>query len=161
MAVVNSGLDIAELDKTAGSLFTKGIAESTQRTYKSGQTRFLNFCALGNFTAVPVTETVLCYFVARLSNEGLKHRTIKVYLSAVRHLHIAEGKEDPFLCPMNRLHALYSAGCEERGGIEVHRGQSETTHYSLHLEEDEARLGRKNRGRRYCDVVGSSMLGLP
>ena len=28
--------------------------------------------------------------------EGLKHRTIKVYLSAVRHLHIAEGESDPF-----------------------------------------------------------------
>jgi hypothetical protein len=49
---------------------------------------------------------VLCYFVAQLSKEGLKHRTIKVYLSAVRYLHIAEGKEDPFQSPMNRLHYI-------------------------------------------------------
>ena len=27
---------------------------------------------------------------------GLKHRTIKAYLSAIRHLHICEGAGDPF-----------------------------------------------------------------
>ena len=46
------------------------------------------------------TETVLCEFVAKLGSEGL---SIKVYLSVIRHL---EGKEDPFLSSMNRLHYI-------------------------------------------------------
>ena len=60
----------------------------------------LTFCALGNFTAVTATDTVLCEFVAKLGSEGL---SIKVYLSVIRHL---EGKEDPFLSSMNRLHYI-------------------------------------------------------
>ena len=44
----------------------------------------------------PVNEAKLCSFVARLADEHLKHRTIKVYLSAVRHLQISEGLPDPF-----------------------------------------------------------------
>ena len=33
------GLDTTELDKIAGSLFAKGLAESSQRTYRCGQNR--------------------------------------------------------------------------------------------------------------------------
>ena len=43
---------------------------------------------------------MLCEFVAKLGSEGL---SIKVYLSVIRHL---EGKEDPFLSSMNRLHYM-------------------------------------------------------
>ena len=58
--------------------------------------------------------SVLCYFVAQLAKDGLKHRTMKVYLSAVRHLHIEEGKKDPFQAPLNRLHnTLWGAKREE------------------------------------------------
>ena len=39
----------------------------------------------------------LARFVASMAKAGLKHRTMKVYLSAFRFLHIAEGGEDPFL----------------------------------------------------------------
>ena len=52
---------------------------------------------------VPASEAVLCRFVAFLGREGLKHRTIKSYLSAVRHLHIAEGVPDPFQLSRHRL----------------------------------------------------------
>ena len=57
-------------------------------------------------TPVPSQESVLCAFAAYLSgHEALKHRTIKVYLSAVRHLHISAALPDPFAAatPMNRL----------------------------------------------------------
>lgn len=54
--------------------------------------------------AVPATETVLIHFVSQLVKEGLKHRTIKTYLSAIRFLHISEGEEDPFKIPLHRLH---------------------------------------------------------
>ena len=46
---------------------------------------------------VPASEDVLVLFVSQLAKDGLKHRTIKAYLSAIRFLHIAEGRGDPFL----------------------------------------------------------------
>ncbi len=41
--------------------------------------------------AVPASEATLVYFMAQLAKEGLKYRTMKVYLSMVRYLHITEG----------------------------------------------------------------------
>jgi len=91
------------LDKIAKQLFTKGLATSTQRTYSCGQKKYLLFCSAGSFKAIPATETVLCRFVASMAKAGLKHRTMKVYLSAVRFLHISEGAQDPFLSSLHRL----------------------------------------------------------
>ena len=91
------------MDGIARQFFTKGLAESTQRTYSCGQKKYLSFCRAGSFRAVPATETVLCRFVASMAKAGLKHRTMKVYLSAVRFLHIAEGAGDPFLPALHRL----------------------------------------------------------
>ena len=76
--------------------FNKGLAPSSQRTYKSAQERFLKFCHQKNFTPIPVTQTLLCSYVSYLAHDGLKHATIKVYLSAVRQLQISQGQRDPF-----------------------------------------------------------------
>lgn len=46
---------------------------------------------------------VLCSFVSQIAEAGIKHRTIKVYLSAIRFLHIAEGEKDPFEPAHHRL----------------------------------------------------------
>ena len=81
----------------------KGLADSTQRAYKSGQNRFLAFCRQANYKAVPASETVLCHFVSYLAEQKLKHKTIKVYLSAIRFLHISEGAGDPFHPSLDRL----------------------------------------------------------
>ena len=43
-----------------------------------------------------MSETKLCKFVSYLASEGLKHRTIKTYLSGVRYLQIRSGFPDPF-----------------------------------------------------------------
>ena len=42
-------------------------------------------------------------FVSSLANQNLCHSTIKCYLAAVRHLHIAEGYGDPNISSMARL----------------------------------------------------------
>ncbi len=71
---------------------------------------------------MPGTERTLTYFVAHLVKEGLRLRTIKVYLSAVRFWHIAEGREDPFQSRMERLQYMLqgvkreeaSRGCSPR-----------------------------------------------
>ena len=99
-------LDIAELDQRASSLFAKGLADSTKRAYRCGQRRYLRFCSNGNLGAIPATERVLSYFVTQLAKEGLRHKTIKAYLSAVRFLHISKGGDDPFWTPLNRLHYI-------------------------------------------------------
>ena len=46
---------------------------------------------------------MLCRFVVSMAKAGLKHHTMKVYLSAVRFLHIAKRVEDPFLPVLHRL----------------------------------------------------------
>ena len=49
-------------------------------------------------------EKHLCAFVSQLADEGLKFRTIKVYLSAIRHMQIEAAMPDPFKgIPMARL----------------------------------------------------------
>ena len=54
--------------------------------------------------ALPVTEPHLCSFVSLLADQGLKYRTVKVYLSAIRHLQISAAQPDPFGgAPMARL----------------------------------------------------------
>ena len=91
-----AGLDIAELEKSVRIYFPKGLAPLTQRTYESAQDRYLKFCALSATSPLPIGESQLCSYVSFLANEGLKHRTIKSYLSATRHLQISEGLGDPF-----------------------------------------------------------------
>ena len=46
---------------------------------------------------------MLCLFVSHLKLQGLKHRTIKSYLSGVRFLHIIEGRGNPFETPLSCL----------------------------------------------------------
>ena len=46
---------------------------------------------------LPLTEATLSKYVVYLAKQKLKHQTIKVYLSALRHLQISQGQGDPFL----------------------------------------------------------------
>ena len=66
------------------------------RSYRSGQSRFLRFCLEAGLQSLPVSEQVLCCFVAKLGTESLSYQTIKCYLSAVRHYSIMAGHGDPF-----------------------------------------------------------------
>ena len=94
------------MDSSVLRYFTLGLAPSTQQTYRSGKDRYLKFCQRTGTTPLPAQESVLCAYVAYLSgHEFLKHRTIKVYLSAVRHLHISAAMPGPFAAatPMSRL----------------------------------------------------------
>lgn len=84
-----------QLENLVQFYFTKGLASSTQRTYRSAQDRFLTFCRDGSFPPLPVTESLLCAYVSYLADQHLKHATIKVYLSAIRQLQITAGLPDP------------------------------------------------------------------
>ena len=84
------------MEKLVQFYFTKGLAPSTQRTYKAAQERYLKFCRDGNFDPLPLTQSMLCAYVSFLANDNLKHSTLKVYLSAARNLQISAGMPDPF-----------------------------------------------------------------
>lgn len=77
----------------------QGIASSTRRTYSSAQRKFLEFChwsqsAHSNGSPLPASEWTLMLFVSHLSRT-IKASSIKVYLAAVRSLHIENGFPNP------------------------------------------------------------------
>ena len=69
----------------------------------------------------PTSEVLLCRFVTHLVEEGLKHRTIKVYLSAIRFLHIQQGYSDPLQRSMQRLHYVLQGAKREEAEKGVQR----------------------------------------
>jgi hypothetical protein len=74
-----------------------GLASSTRRSYGSGQRSFLNFVAVnpalqpvpGLF--LPANTAAVAEWMTHLADRGLKHTTIKTYLSGVRYLHVNTG----------------------------------------------------------------------
>ena len=110
-------------------LFGQGLAPSTNRTYSTAHRRFLNFCSFYSIrTPFPLSEATLSYFATHLSKDGLKHRSIKAYMSGLRHAHIAMGFEDPFAGkPFPRLeymlkgikHAQAAAGNQTRPRLPI------------------------------------------
>ena len=93
-------LGLTRLDELAKDLFIKGLAPSTTRTYDSAKRRYLTFCQLYHLTPLPLSESILCRFVTFLSTQSLKYQSIKSYLSALRHLQITQGFQDPFIAGM-------------------------------------------------------------
>ena len=77
----------------------QGIASSTRRTYSSAQRKFLEFCHWSqsvhpNGPPLPATEWTLMLFASHLSNT-IKASSIKVYLAAIRSLHLENGFPNP------------------------------------------------------------------
>ena len=98
--------------------FLKGLADSTHRVYRSGQKRYLVFCAKAGLQAIPAQEVVLCKFVVQLATEGLRHCTIKSYMAGIRHIHIGEGLGDPFLSSWCKLHYVLRGVKRSQGEAE-------------------------------------------
>jgi hypothetical protein len=83
------------LEKTAELLVGYGLRGNTHRTYSSAQRRYLNFCLEFNLTNLPASERVLLKYIAHLFQGGLKGSSIKVYLAAVRSLHVFSNLPPP------------------------------------------------------------------
>ena len=84
------------MDDRTAFYFAQGLAASSLKTYQAAVNHYVKYCQNSNNVCVPVTEVVLCGFVSSLADEGLKHRTIKTYLSGVRYYQIKSGYADPF-----------------------------------------------------------------
>ena len=83
--------------------FRHGLAESSRWSYNSAKKHYGDFCPGAGFLPVPAVEHQLCQFVSHMVDIGLKHKTIKCYLSAVRHLHLEVKLPDSSLCNMARF----------------------------------------------------------
>jgi len=93
--------DVYTLEAQCNHLLVQGLASSTRNSYASGQRKFLEFCCqLGKIhpsgSPCPVDEWTLCLFLTFLA-KTVQYSTIKVYLSAVRSLHIDQGFPDPLV----------------------------------------------------------------
>ena len=68
-----------------------GIATSTVKSYGTGRRRYEDFCWECGLTPYPASEEVLLCFIACLGMQKISHKTIKAYLSAIRHHHVVSG----------------------------------------------------------------------
>ena len=85
------GLDLSKLQIAVQQYFINGLAPSTRKSYHAGQSHYHHFCQQLRVTPIPTSERVLLMFIAHLAKEGIAHTTIKVYLAAIRHLHVSVG----------------------------------------------------------------------
>ena len=77
------------------------------------------FCKAYGFTGFPLTEQVLCRFVAFLVLEGLFYSAVRQYLCALHHAQIMEGGVDPAFTSLHRLHYVLR-GCHRSLPSNVH-----------------------------------------
>ena len=87
------------LEQRCLSFLSEGLAPTTRRSYASAQNRFHQFCIQSgrihaNGSPCPADEWTLCLFATSLA-PSLRYSSIKVYLSAIRSLHIELGFPDP------------------------------------------------------------------
>lgn len=85
------------MDSTVHWFCSKGIAESTRKTYQSALRKFYQFCKQFNIISpFPVSESLLCYFISYLAFvQHLSPKTIKVYLAGIRHMQVVLGLPEP------------------------------------------------------------------
>ena len=80
----------------AQKYYVNGLASTTRSTYTAGQHRFTTFCTAINPKPMPTAERLLSLFVTHLATHNISHAAIKVYLSAIRHMHVTSGKLQHF-----------------------------------------------------------------
>ena len=104
-----------------------GLASSTRQVYASAQRQFFEFCNQDvsfsqSWPPLPASEQILMRFCTHLADR-LHHSSIKVYLSAVRSLHIDYGFSDPLPNCLQLQHLLR--------GIKHHQGSNLTHRQSV------------------------------
>ena len=100
------------MNRAVDSYFRSGLAPSTNRTYVSGIQQYVAICEQLHTEPTPTSEQLLCRFCTILANKGSSHSTIKVYLSAVRQLHVQRSQCMPTISAMPRL-------CQVLQGIKI------------------------------------------
>lgn len=113
-------MDIHTLDGAVQKYFAAALTSSTHKTYSAAELRYTQFCKEFDLSPFPVTENVVCYFVACLGQQNLAHSTIKTYLSGVRQAQISLGLPEPSWHLMPRLRQVIR-------GVQVMQGKKGKT----------------------------------
>ena len=146
-------LDLAELDSLVHFYFREGLAASTRKTYEAGRKKFIQFCTEFNISnPLPVNQQMLCYYVVYLAKRNLSPATIKVYLSALRHYHIASNVPEPDRAKIQKLKIV------SNGITRVSALKTKETHTRLPITPDILRriytLWQPNRHEYQTILVG-------
>ena len=122
------GMGITILDKAVHFYCDRSLANST---HKTDFNQFLSFC--NSFYVndpIPVSESLLCYFVASLARQGLAPTPIRTYLAVVGHAQIMRGFQESRQSSSLLLCVLCRAACvgsevsmvlPEHNGCQSHR----------------------------------------
>ena len=105
-SVASSGetrLVLASLDRSVDRYFSSGLASSTTKVYSAALNRYYKFCNLYSLSATPASEQLLCRFVSYLALDHVSANSLRVYLSAVRQLHLQCHLPPPVIAAMPRL----------------------------------------------------------
>ena len=73
------------------SFYSLGLSTSTQKSYSTGQKRFLSFCKDHSLSPLPPSEHTILLFLAQLGLDGLSLATMQSYMSAIRNLLVHNG----------------------------------------------------------------------
>ena len=103
----SSSARTAHINRRARKLLHGGLAKSSRNTYATGQRRYVKFCKMVGAKPIPTSESILTLFVTHLATANISLRTIKVYLAAVRHIHVCKGLHKHFNQQITpRLHLI-------------------------------------------------------
>ena len=91
-------VDFLDLEQQCYSFLTHGLVPLIRHSYASAQAKFISFCRqLGKLhpsgSPCPMDEWALCVIVMFLART-LQHLSIKVNLSGIRALYMAQGRSD-------------------------------------------------------------------
>ena len=101
--VPNHNLSCISQDWTEWLMATLANA-TTRAAYASAQRQYAGFCHnFGIDKPFLVSEENMCHFVASMAQEGLKHRTIKAYLSGIRFSQLQHAFGNPAFSSMHQL----------------------------------------------------------
>ena len=71
------------------------LAPSTTKSYSSQIKKYVNFCKMVGTAPVPAHPTTLARYIAYLART-LKYQSVRVYLAAIRYIHLDAGLTNPF-----------------------------------------------------------------
>ena len=64
--ITRNYMEMQELDQVVQRYFAAGLARATHKTYQSAECRYLEFCSSFSILTLPISESILCSFVACL-----------------------------------------------------------------------------------------------
>ena len=92
---------MSPLDAKWQAYLTNALSSNTKRTYSSAQRLFIDFCSTHGFlhdngSPCPASELTILRFIGH-TGQSRQASTFRVYLAAIRALHVQLGYADPFL----------------------------------------------------------------